>query len=72
MPLTYRRSLSDFRYGPHKYFKIITGYYCSSGLVISISGDEKLKEEKQIMPLALTDEVLLIHIKSGHKIHKTA
>lgn len=61
-----------FTYGPHRYFKIITGPYCSKGMIISTSGDKKLEDEKQLLHLALTDEVLLIRIKSDHKIHKTA
>lgn len=53
MLLILRISLNDFTYGPRKCFKIITGPYCSSGLIISTSGDKKSKEEKQLLHLAL-------------------
>lgn len=65
-------SLNDFTHGPHQYFKIITGPYYSSRLIIFTSGDKKSEEEKQLLHLALSDEVLLIRIKSYHKLHKTA
>lgn len=53
MLLIHRISFNDFTYGPHKCFKIITGPYCSSGLIISTSGDKKSKEEKQLLHLVL-------------------
>lgn len=73
MSLIHRMSLNhSLTYGFHQYFKIITGLYCSSGLLISTSGDKISEEEKQLLHLALTEEVLLSHIKSDQKVHKTA